>query len=88
MGLEFNFTVLIPVLTLGFYLIINWKTVKNKPPILIPLLIGGLLWFIGLLGIADNNAIFIWSGFSIFILGLILHSYLAFREALLDKDVP
>jgi len=74
-----TFNTIIPLLTLSFYLAINWNAVKYKYFILAPLIAGTFLWFAGQL---VHMSWLVWLGFAMFMLAVITDSSIRFKKSL------
>ena len=80
-----TFNTLIPLLTFSVFVILNRNLIKNRFSILMPTILGTLLWFIGHFTYTNDDSWLIKLGFSIFMFGVIVASVISLRKALHDK---
>lgn len=69
---------LLPLLALLIYIMLNLHAIKHRGLILIPIILGALIWFAGQFG--PNNSWLIKPGFSLFILGIIADAVIRFYK--------
>ncbi|MEA1960542.1 MAG: hypothetical protein U9N81_04515 [Bacillota bacterium] len=64
----------IQILTLLVYLLLNWRFIRSKLVIIVPIIAGAVLWFFGLLALTEDDSWLVILGCCIFEFGVIVDS--------------
>ncbi|MEA1960676.1 MAG: hypothetical protein U9N81_05215 [Bacillota bacterium] len=80
--MNFNLNAFIPVLTLLVYLLLNWRFIRSKFVIIVPIIAGAVLCFFGLLTLTEDDLWLVILGCCIFGFGVVVDSCVRFKEAL------